>query len=181
MFKKSTAAQRLAKLALGASVALLGAASAPSFAATTATASATATVVTPIAIAKATDLVFGKFIAGPGGSVTVSTSGARTSTGVTEVSGVTPVAATFNVTGDGTSTYAIDTTGTSANLTSGANNMAFAIVSDLTGGNTTSGTVSTGALTAGAQTIYVGGVLTVGAAQAPGAYSGTISVAVNYN
>lgn len=181
MFKKSTAAQRLTKLALAASVAVLGAASAPSFAAST-TAQATANVLTPIAINKTADLVFGKFIASGAGSVTISTSGARTSTGVTEVAGITPAAATFDITGQASTTYSISTAGTSANLTSGSDTMALALVSDLTGGGATSGTVASGTLSGGgAQTVYVGGVLTVGAAQPAGSYSGTISMAVDYN
>ena len=39
----------------------------------------------------------------------------------------------------------------------------------------------TGLLTAGAQTLLVGGTLTVGSAQAPGNYTGSFTVAVDYN
>jgi spore coat protein U-like protein len=183
MFKKSIAAQRPFKLALIASIALLGAASAPSFAANSTTATASATVLTPINVSKSTDLNFGKFVASAAGTVTVSTSGARTFSGVTLMTGVTPTAASFSITGEPSATYTIDTTtGTSTTLTSGANTMPLALYSDLTGGNATSGTVSSGTLSAGgAQTLYVGGQLTVGAGQAPGAYTGTVAVAVNYN
>jgi len=41
--------------------------------------------------------------------------------------------------------------------------------------------VTTGTLTAGAQTIYVGGVLTVAANQPAGTYTGTVSATVEYN
>jgi hypothetical protein len=180
MFKKSIAEQRPFKLALIASIALLGAASAPGFAAT-ATATATANIVTPINVSKSTDLSFGKFIVTTGGNVTINTAGARTSAGVTELTGSTS-AATFAVTGEPSATYTINTTGTSANLTSGANTMALTIASDLTGAGITSGTASTGTLSAGgAQTIYIGGVLTVAAAQPAGAYTGSIALAVDYN
>jgi spore coat protein U-like protein len=182
MFKKSIAAQRPFKLALIASIAMLGAASAPSFAANSTTASASATVLTPINVSKSTDLNFGKFIATAVGSVTVSTSGARTFSGVTLATGITPTAASFSITGEPNATYTIDTTGTSTSLTNGANTMPLAIYTDLTGGNATSGTVASGTLSAGgAQTLYVGGQLTVGATQVAGAYTGTIAVAVNYN
>lgn len=181
MLKKSIAAQRPFKLALLASIVILGATSAPSYAVST-TAQASATVLTPIQITKVTDLAFGKFIPTALGSVTVSTSGARTFTGVTLATGITPTAATFTVSGEPNATYSINTTGTSATLTSGANTMALTIASDITGANTTTGTVSTGTLSAGgAQTVYVGGKLDVNAAQPSGAYTGTIAVAVDYN
>jgi hypothetical protein len=83
------------------------------------------------------------------------------------------------------STYSITLAGTSTDLASiavGADMMAFTPVSDLTGANAVAGTVATGTLTAGAQSVYVGGVLTVGAAQVPHAdYTGTIAIAVEYN
>lgn len=178
--------QRALKLAL-ASVFSLGAAAlgANAYAAST-TATATATVLVPIGITKATDLVFGSFAPGAGGSVTVSTSGARSATGAILSSiTATPSAARFNVTGGGASTYSISFTGTSTTLASTAtptDTMAFAPASDLTAGNATTGNVSAGTLTAGAQSIYVGGVLTVGATQVAHAdYTGSVAVAVEYN
>jgi len=59
--------------------------------------------------------------------------------------------------------------------------MAFTPVSDLTASAITSGTVSTGTLTGGAQSIFVGGVLTVAANQPAGTYGGTVVATVNYN
>lgn len=145
----------------------------------------TATVITPIAITKAVDLEFGSFARGAGGTVTVSTSGARTASG-TILSGVTnaPSAAKFDVTGDGVSTYSITWSGDTA-LTTGAGGagetMALARISDLTAGNATSGEVTSGTLTAGAQSIYLGGTLTVGATQVAGAYTGSVTATVEYN
>jgi hypothetical protein len=146
-----------------------------------ATATSSSTVVAPIAITRFADLAFGKFAAAGGGSVTVSTSGARSSTGgVVLINGTASTAARFDVTGDTGATYSIALGGTSV-LTSGSDTMAFAKVSDLTGANGTSGNVSSGTLTAGAQSIYVGGVLTVGAAQPAGTYAGTVTATVEYN
>lgn len=147
----------------------------------TTTASSTSTVVTPIAIAKGADLSFGNFASGStSGTVTVSTSGTRTVTGGVVAAGGTTTAAQFNVTGQAGLNYSISMTGTSATLTSGANTMAFAAITDLTGGGATSGTVTSGTLTGGAQTVFVGGALTVGANQAAGTYTGAVSVAVDY-
>jgi hypothetical protein len=152
-------------------------------AANTATATSTSTVVTPIAIANSANLSFGDIAGGSSaGTVTVSPDGTRGVTGGTVAVGGTPSAAKFDVTGQAGLTYAIDFSTTSTTLTSGGNTMAFATVSDLTGGAITSGNVSSGTLSAGGtQTIFVGGTLTVGANQAAGTYNGTINVAVNYN
>ncbi len=59
--------------------------------------------------------------------------------------------------------------------------MAFTTVSDLVGGAITSGNVTSGVLTAGTQSIHVGGELVVGAAQAAGTYTGSVSATVEYN
>jgi hypothetical protein len=167
------------KLAIMA-LALFGAGSA--VAATSATASSTGIVVTPIAITKTADLSFGN-IAGSGstGTVTVSPNGTRAVAGGAVAAGGTSTAAQFNVTGQSGLTYAIDMTGTSASLTSGGNSMSFTAISDTSASAITTGIATTGTLTGGAQTIYVGGALAVGINQAAGTYTGTISVAVNYN
>jgi spore coat protein U-like protein len=163
-------------------VAVLALAGAADAMAATATASSTSTVITPIAITKAADLSFGSIAAGgTAGTVTVSPNGTRNVTGGTVAAGGTITAAQFNVTGQSGQTYSIDFTGTSTTLTSGSDTMAFSTISDVSASTITSGNVSAGTLTGGAQTIYVGGALTVGATQPAGTYSGTISVAVNYN
>lgn len=137
--------------------------------------SATATVVSPIAIAKNADLAFGKFIANTGGTVVVSTTGARSQTGnVSLISlGSTQTAASFAVTGEGTSGYAI-TLPTSATIASGGGNT-------MTVGTFNSNPSGTGVLTAGAQTLLVGGTLTVTSGQATGNYTGSFSIGVDYN
>jgi hypothetical protein len=169
------------KLALMAAAAAVGACvSAPGQAAQ-ASANATGTVVAPIAIVSTADLVFGRFAPGTGGTVTISNSGVRSASGAVLMSGGTPGAARFNITGEASSTYSITHSG-SATLTSGANSMILAKTSDLTGANVTTGNVTAGTLDAGgAQSLFVGGTLTVGAAQAPGVYTGTVIATVEYN
>lgn len=156
--------------------------------AATATGTATATVIVPIAVSTTNSLVFGSFAHGAGGAVTVNTNGSRTTTGpILSTIGATPAAAIFAVTGDGSSTYSITTTGTAATIASNAVNtdtMLFAHCTALTAAATCvpGNNVTTGALTTGAQNIYMGGTLTVGAGQvAHQDYTGAISVTVEYN
>lgn len=178
MTQKSNAAVRPFKLALFA-LAAIGAATQVNAATTTAT--ATATVISPISITKNSDLAFGKISAAASpGTITISPNGARTASGVTG-SGATTAAA-FQVNGEPSTTYAIDTSATTANLTSGSDTMALTLISDFTGSTATSGTQTTGTLDGtGKQTLFVGGTLAVGANQPAGSYSGTVSVAVSYN
>lgn len=149
--------------------------------AATATATSTTTIVTPIAIAKAADLSFGKFASGAtAGTVTVSPNGARTATGGALPAGGTVTAAQFNVTGQAGLTYTI-TLGGSTTLSDGTNTMAFTAISDVTASAITTGTVATGTLTGGAQSLFVGGKLTVGANQVANTYTGTVTATVDYN
>ncbi|MFN3790515.1 DUF4402 domain-containing protein [Massilia sp.] len=165
-----------------AALALAISAAAGSAVAAVATATSTSTVIAPIKIEKAADLAFGSFAASATpGTVTVSTNGTRSATGGVTLMGSGATAAKFDVTGSGTLTYSISWVGSSTSLTSGSDSMTFTRVADLTGGGAVTGDVTSGALTAGAQSIYVGGVLTVGADQAAGNYSGTVSATVEYN
>jgi hypothetical protein len=176
--------QRGLKLALASAFVLGATVSSQGFAAE-GTATGTADVIKPIAIAKAVDLDFGKFAPGAGGSVTVATDGTRTASGAILSTVRTPTAAKFDVTGDASATYAITYTGTSTELSTGGTTpvtMALAHFSDLTAGGATTGTVTSGTLsTTGAQSIYVGGKVTVGATQAAGTYTGSVKVQVEYN
>lgn len=145
--------------------------------AATASANATATVVTPIGISKSADLLFGKFVANNGGTVVMATNGTRTATGgvVLFNQSSTSNAASFAVTGEGSYTYAITLPGDgTVNLSDGASHsMALnSFVSNPSG---------TGTLTSGAQTLLVGSTLTVSNAQAPGSYTGSFNVSVDYN
>jgi hypothetical protein len=135
-------------------------------------ATATATVIVPMTITAGTALNFGTFAANStGGTVVITTGGARSATGSVALSSTTPgVAGSFNVTGNASSTFAITGPGP-FNVSSGANTMAV----------TLTGLAATGTLAGGTATILVPGTLAVGANQAPGSYTGTYAMAVEYN
>lgn len=152
---------------------------ATSFAQVTATASTTATIITPIAIEKDVDMNFGNIAVSPtlGGTVVLPTSGARTKTGGVTLPVVTGTvsAASFTVTGEGNSTYSITLPSSAITLTSPSGTM--------TVENFVSTPSNTGALNNGSQEVKVGATLNVGAAQAAGTYTNESSlfVTVNYN
>jgi len=146
----------------------------------TATANATATVLIPISIANNTDLAFGTF-AQSAGTVTIATTGTRTSSGVNlyTISGVTPAAASFTVTGDANSSFSIvlPANGTvSLSGPTGTGTKTMAVTSFQS--NPAAGTT---ALVAGTKAISVGATITVAADQAVGSYTATFPVVVNYN
>lgn len=129
-----------------------------------------------IAISNTQALAFGKFVAGAGGSVSVSPAGGRSASGgVVLVPSGAGAAAQFAVSGDANVTYAISlpADGT-VSLASGTNSMA---VNTFTSSPSSTGTLGAG----GAQTLSVGATLSVGSNQAIGSYSGTFDVTVNYN
>jgi len=147
------------------------------FAQATATANASATIVTPISITKNTDMNFGNVATnGTVGTVVLAPDGSRTSTGgVTLPATVgTVTAASFAVAGSGSYTYAI-TLPTSVVISNGVNVM--------TVDTFTSSPATTGTLTAGAQTLTVGATLNLIASQVAGTYTSAtpFSVTVNYN
>lgn len=140
------------------------------------TALATGTVVSPIAITKTADLVFGSFAPGAtGGTVTISTAGARDKSGDVFLAGTAGGAAKFDVTGEGGLNYSITLETTPLVRAGGGGTMNFTVSSDITSG-TLGGTGSNGA-----QSFFVGGVLTVAAGQAPGNYAGSVKATVAYN
>ena len=145
-----------------------------------ATATASGTVVAPIAITAATNLAFGSFAPGAGGTVTVDTGGARAASGPILMAGASS-AAKFDITGQAGLTYSIAHSG-STSLSNGTDTMTLTKFSDLAGVNGTSGNVTAGTLSgSGAQSLYVGGTLTVAANQAAGLYSGNVIATVEYN
>ena len=137
--------------------------------AASATGTANAQVLAPIAITAGTALNFGTIAGNTAGSVTVTPGGARSFTGGVVGTAAAFTAGTFNVTGTGAATFAM-TYPASFNVVSGANTMAVTVTG-----------AATGTLSGGAVTFPVGGTLTVGAAQAAGAYAGTYSMTVEYN
>lgn len=122
------------------------------------------------------NLSFGSFIAGSGGTISVSAAGARSSTG-----GVLPLgqgsgvaAAQFNVSGTANASYTITlpANNTVVLVDAAANTMALSSFV----ANPPTGTLSAG----GSQSIRVGATLIVGNAQPSGSYSGSFNVTVNY-
>ena len=149
---------------------------ASSFAQATGTASASATIITPISIAKNTDMNFGNIaVNATPGTVILATAGTRTKTGGVTLPATagTVTAAQFTVTGANATTYAITlpTSITISHLTD------YMYVDTFT-----SNPSSTGLIGAGTQVILVGATLNVGASQAAGLYGpGNFDVTVNYN
>jgi hypothetical protein len=160
----------LAIIALGFSTA--------SFAQVSATANASGTIVTPIAITKTVDLNFGNIaVSATGGTVILAPAGTRTITGgVTLPANTgTVTAAEFNVTGQSGYTYSITLPTTPTTVASGANTMTVDAF--------TSTPSSTGTLTGGAEIIKVGATINVNGNQAAGTYTSAtpFTVTVNYN
>ncbi|WP_217602163.1 DUF4402 domain-containing protein [Chitinophaga sp. GbtcB8] len=146
----------------------------------TASATATATIVTPIAITKDVDMNFGilSVQSTTGGTVVLTPAGVRTpSGGVTlPVDNGTVTAASFTVTGLEDYTYNVTLPSSALTITSGSNTMTVTSF-------TSSPSGSNGTLTGGTETLNVGATLNVSAAQPAGTYvSGTpFNVTVNYN
>ncbi len=143
-----------------------------------ATATASATIITPIAISKTVDMNFGNVaVSAVAGTVVITPAGVRTKTGGVTLPVVagTISAASFTVTGLGSYTYTITLPSTPLTISNGANAMT---VNAFT--STPSGT---GILSGGSQVLNVGATLNVGVNQAAGLYTSAtpFSVTVNYN
>ncbi len=151
-----------------------------SFGQVTASATASATVVTPIAISKTVDMSFGNIaVSASAGTVVLAPAGTRTNTGGVSFPATTGTvaAASFSVTGEGSFTYAITLPSSNYTITrvSGSETM--------TVNTFTSNPSGTGTLSSGSQTLNVGATLNVGGSQVAGTYTnGTgFDVTVNYN
>ena len=140
-------------------------------------ASVGATIVTPIAISKSLDLSFGNVAVSNSGTVELTPTGTRTSTGgVTFPADIGNVAAaTFIVTGGGNYTYSVT-------LPSGVTTIDDNASHTMTVSGWTSNPGSNGTLE-GTSTLYVGATLNVGASQVSGVYNSDtpFDVIVNYN
>ncbi|WP_298188770.1 DUF4402 domain-containing protein [Novosphingobium sp.] len=163
------------KIILASAIVLASAS--PAFAASgntsTASGSATATIVEPIVLTHTSGaaLGFGRFTTGTGGSVTVSAAGVGSVGGdVAFVPGSTNSADAFSVTGDASRSFSISTG--AGTVTDGTTSISF----------TTSPSAATGTLSSGGTaTFSVGGQLTLAGTEAAGAYTGTYSATVTYN
>jgi len=160
---------------------LLFTCTAGAFAQVSATASATATILTPIAISNTVDMNFGNLAVNPTpGTCVLATDNSRSVTGgVTLMAGGTVTAASFTVTGVAGVNYVITLPAGATTVSDGTNTMTV---------NTWSSNPSgTGTLTGGTSTLLVGATLNVGASQPAGVYntanaggSGEFTVTVNY-
>ena len=153
--------------------------SAATFAQVSATSTASATIVGPIAIANTANMSFGNVaVNATPGTVVMTPAGVRSVTGGCTLPAVagSPTAASFNVTGAANYTYAITLPGAATTISSGANNMT---VDTWTSTPTPTGTLSG----TGAQTLTVGATLHVAGSQPSGTYTSAtpFTVTVNYN
>jgi len=158
---------RTTKLFALSAVALLGFQSSAN--AATGSATASATILSPVSVTKSSDLDFGKIIAGASAG-TVTLTGAGTFTcGVGLTCSGAHNAAAFGVAGSSNEIVTVSAD-SSVTLTSGSNSMTASLAP----------TASTLTLAGGVASFNVGGSLAVGGNQAAGAYAGTFNVTVNY-
>ncbi|MEZ7500541.1 DUF4402 domain-containing protein [Flavobacterium sp. Arc3] len=134
----------------------------------------------PVSILKNTDMNFGTIsVSSRAGSVVLSTSGSRTSSGGIFLPAFTGTvsAAQFIVSGEPNYTYAI-TLPTDFLLYESGVGPASMIVNAFT-----SIPSATGSLTAGTETVFVGATVNAGASQTAGSYTNAagLEVIVNYN
>lgn len=133
------------------------------------------------------NLVFGAFIPTSGGTIVVSTAGARSATGgvvlLTNTQFPAPTAARFSVVNNAprakTFTVTLPASATLARTGGGATMTVNAFTSNPIAGQGT-GNKGFGTLTAGAAEILVGATLNVNSAQAVGNYTGTFAVTVAF-
>lgn len=139
-----------------------------------ATASATATIITPIAINKTSDMNFGNVAVNTNpGTVVLTPASGRSTTGGCSLSGGTVTAAAFTVTGVAGVNFTI-TLPASVTITDGSTNMTVDAFS--------SSPVSPAVLAGGTVNLTVGATLNVNGSQAPNIYTtaAPFTVTVNY-
>ena len=126
-----------------------------------------------IAISRTSDMSFGEIVSNTfGGTVSISTGGARTTAGIAVIASSSCSPAAFLVTGDSSTSYAIILP-LSVSLTGVGLDMTLdAFVSDPSESGVLDG--------AGSQTVYVGATLHVRPNQQAGAYNGLVDVSVAY-
>ena len=184
-YKRFDMNTKMSKLALAIG-ALVMAGGAMAQATETATASAKATVITPLTIVKDSDadLKFGTVSQnnGAAGTVVVLPAGGRSATGGARLSAAGPgAAAAFTVTGETTSAYTITLPTSDVTLTGSASGTMTANTFTVAQG--AAGTVvgNVGTLVGGTGNLNVGATLTMGASQPSGDYTGSFAVTVAYN
>jgi len=127
-------------------------------------------VLSPIAIAETQALNFGNISpTGTAGTVAISTGGVRSNSNVDLLGGL-PTQAIFAITGAGNAAFSVSLP-SSVILTGPETKTVDSFVHDAG---------ASPALSSGTATVNVGATLNVNATQAPGTYTGTYSVSVNY-
>jgi hypothetical protein len=165
----------IALTALAAIAMLVPAGSAMAQNSANASATATATIITPITLNNTAALQFGNVVASTAaGTIVVSPAGVRSATlGATGISGLPISAAAFTVGGGADRTFTI-TLPASTTITDGTNNMTVDTFTSSLGASSTLNGSGTAPLT-------VGATLNVNASQPAGEYTGTFLVTVAYN
>lgn len=152
-------------------------------AATTATATASAEVLSTLSVTATAPLNFGQIAANTGGTVTVNADSTTASTGGLISTG-TRAPASFDVLGSAGASVLVSLPTTAALLSyQGTWDVATqgpVPTMSLNGFNTAPNSAFQLNATTGAGAFTVGGTLTVGANQQPGLYSGTFAVSVEY-
>ncbi|MDH5611773.1 MAG: DUF4402 domain-containing protein [Gammaproteobacteria bacterium] len=144
--------------------------------AVTAVATVNVNIISTMTISTLNGLIFGDISSGPtAGTIVMTPGGARSATGGANINtSVAGSPASFDVQGDASATYSISLP-VSVVLSDTASHT-------MTVDNFTSSPTPSGVLDGnGQQTLFVGATLNVGSNQAFGAYSGLMSVTVDYN
>lgn len=178
MLKKSNRMGSILMRSLGLATVVIFFSLQNSYAASTAsvTATANAAVVASITAAETTQLNFGSVAAGDGSRV-VDPAAAPTWAG--------SFRGKYRVTGNSALTYQVAAV-PGFNLTSGVNTMAVGSFKATCNGHAVGVAINAAAMTAcslaaaGADDVYIGATLTIGAAQATGVYAGTYTFTVTY-
>lgn len=134
----------------------------------------------PIIVSGTVDLHFGSFTeSGAGGTVVVTTAGARTVTGsVTEITGGgLERAGSFNVSGSTGLAMDVDVTPTSVNISNGGDTM---VVNNFNLVSVAGGDSNVITLAAPSSAFAIGATLNVGSGQASGVYTGHYTLTVDY-
>ena len=164
MYKKTLLSSAVA-------TALLASLISQSVLAATDTGTASAQIVTPIAITNTTDLFFGSIVADPAGdTISLDTANNATITNTSVITGIS-TSGSFDVTGTTGAVYTVTLPGPTL-ISSGGNNM--------TVNNFSHDGGATPTIAAGGSTLNIGADLTIAAGQAQGVYTGTYTVTVEY-
>lgn len=166
------------KLAIGVGALSALASAAHAQASADATATGSATIIQPIQLSAPTNLGFGTIVKPSNGDATVSVdaAGTRTVTGTAAANSGGVTAASFQVVGEGGSTYSVSVPST-FNMTSGNNSLTVTTTDNSGGGGRLSGAIGS----ASTATFGVGGTFNLNTATVSGAYTGNIAVTASYN